>query len=128
MTTTETTQGIPVRIFGDEYRIASELNAEDLRRIAAYVDKKMEEAAAHSGRHNKTHLAVLAAMEIAVELFRSQQEKGQLIQKACENIDLLRHLVEDRSALVSLTSEWTDRQSRLALVKRCPPLRMEKIF
>ena len=127
MNTTESTQGTPVRIFGDEYRIASELNAEDLRRIAAYVDQKMADAA-RAGRHHKTQLAVLAAMEIAVELFRTQREKGMLIQKACENIDLLRHLVEDRSALLSLTSEWSDRQARLALEKRPLPLKIEKRF
>ncbi|MBM3276875.1 MAG: cell division protein ZapA [Candidatus Handelsmanbacteria bacterium] len=94
-----------VRICGDEYRMASELDAGDLRRIAAYVDQKMRENARRSGSSNKTKLAVLAAMDIALELFRSQQEKGQMIQKTCESIDLLRHLVEERSALLPLTSD-----------------------
>lgn len=118
-TTLET--GTLVRICGDDYRMTSGLEAEDLRRIAAYVDQKMREAATHSGQSNKTRLAVLAAMEIALELFRSQQEKGQLIQKACENIDLLRHLVEERSVLLSLTSDWAEQHSGLAAKKR-PPL------
>jgi len=85
--------------------MASELDAGDLRRIAAYVDQKMRENARRSGSSNKTKLAVLAAMDIALELFRSQQEKGQMIQKTCESIDLLRHLVEERSALLPLTSD-----------------------
>jgi cell division protein ZapA len=113
--------GTLVQICGDDYRMTSELEAEDLRRVAAYVDQKMREAAANSGQSNKTRLAVLAAMEIALELFRSQQEKGRLIQKACENIDLLRHLVEERSALLSLTSDWAEQHSALAAKKR-PPL------
>lgn len=120
--------GTLVRICGDEYRLTSELDADHLRRVAAYVDQKMRETAGRSGRSNKTHLAVLAAMDIALELFKSQQEKGQMIQKACESIDLLRHLVEERSALLSLTSDWTQRQSELAPKKRQPLLQQIKRF
>ncbi len=119
-TTPET--GTLVRICGDEYRMSSDLDADALRRVAAYVDQKMCESASRSGNANKTKLAVLAAMEIALELFRSQQEKGQMIQKACESIDLLRHLVEERSSLLSLTSDWTQRQSHLAAPKKQQPL------
>lgn len=117
-----------VRIGGDEYRMASDLDADQLRRVAAYVDQKLRESASRTGRSNKTELAVLAAMEIALELFRSQQEKGEMIQKACESIDLLRHLVEERSALVSLTSDWTERQAGLAARKRQPLLQQLKRF
>lgn len=111
-------KGTIVRICGDEYRMASELDADALRRVAAYVDQKMRETAGRSGQSNKTHLAVLAAMDIALELFRSQQEKGHLIQKACESIDLLRHLVEERSTLLSLTSDMAQRQPVLVPKKR----------
>lgn len=107
-----------VRICGDEYHLTSELDTSALRRVAAYVDQKMRETAGRSGRSNKTELAVLAAMDIATELLKSQQAKGQMIQKACESIDLLRHLVEERRSLLSLTSEWTQRQPELAPKKR----------
>lgn len=120
--------GTLVRICGDEYRMTSDLSAADLRRVAVYVDQKMRETADRAGYANKTHLAVLAAMEIASELFRSQREKGQMIEKACENIDLLRHLVEERSALVSLTSDWTQRQASLVPKKRQPLLQQLKRF
>ncbi len=125
-TTPET--GTLVRICGDEYRMTSDLDADALRRVAAYVDQKMSENAGRSGSINKTNLAVLAAMEIALELFRSQREKGQMIQKACESIDLLRHLVEERSNLLSLTSEWTQRQTGLAPKKRQLLLQQTKRF
>lgn len=125
---TPTGNGTLVRIGGDEYRMASDLDADQLRRVAAYVDQKLRESASRTGRSNKTELAVLAAMEIALELFRSQQEKGEMIQKACESIDLLRHLVEERSALVSLTSDWTERQAGLAARKRQPLLQQLKRF
>lgn len=126
--TTPTGTSTLVRIGGDEYRMASDLDADQLRRVAAYVDQKLRESASRTGRSNKTELAVLAAMEIALELFRSQQEKGEMIQKACESIDLLRHLVEERSALVSLTSDWTERQAGLAARKRQPLLQQLKRF
>jgi cell division protein ZapA len=125
-TTPET--GTLVQICGDEYRMTSELDAGDLQRVAAYVDQKMRQTASRSGRSNKTHLAVLAAMDIALELFRSQQEKGQMIQKACESIDLLRHLVEERSSLLSLTSDWTQSQPGLAPKKRQLLLQQTKRF
>lgn len=114
--------GTLVRICDDDYHLTSELDDAELRRVAAYVDQKMRQNAGRSGRANKTHLAVLAAMDIATELLRSQQEKGQMIQKACESIDLLRHLVEERSSLLSLTSDWTQRQPHLATPKKRQPL------
>lgn len=120
--------GTLVRICGDEYRMTSQLDAGELRRVAAYVDQKMRETASRSGPANKTDLAVLAAMDIAIELFKSQQEKGQMIQKACESVDLLRHLIEERSALLSLTSDWTQSQPGLALKKRQLLLQQAKRF
>ncbi|MCC7264813.1 MAG: cell division protein ZapA [Candidatus Latescibacteria bacterium] len=120
--------GTLMRICGDEYRMTSELDTADLRRVAAYVDLKMRETASRSGNSNKTQLAVLAAMDIATELLKSQQEKGLMLQKACESIDLLRHLVEERSSLLSLTSDWSQNQPELTPKKRLPLLQQIKRF
>lgn len=120
--------GTLVRICGDEYRMTSDLEAADLRRVAAYVDQKMRETADRSGSANKTQLAVLAAMDIATELLKSQQEKGLMLRKACESIDLLRHLVEERGSLLSLTSDWTQNQPGPVPGKRLPLLQQSKRF
>ena len=93
-------KGVNVQIFGEQYPIASEGDAEDVQRIAEYVDKKMQEiAGVHSGRLNTTRVAVLAAMEITVELFRAMQERNQLTEKAHENLGRLSKLIEDRATM-----------------------------
>ena len=95
-------QGTKVQIFGDEYPISSEGDVAEVQRIAAYVDQKMQEiAAVHSGRLSTTRVAVLAAMEITVELFHAMQERNMLTEKAHENLDRLSKLIEERASLSS---------------------------
>lgn len=110
-------QGAVVGIFGDEYRIASEDTAQ-VQRVARLVDTKMREVAARSGRIPKTSVAVLAAMEIAAEYLRAQREEEDQIQRACDNLDRLNRLVEQRSTLVPLTTDWIER--RLSRPVRLP--------
>jgi hypothetical protein len=86
--------------------------------VARLVDTKMREVAARSGRIPKTSVAVLAAMEIAAEYLRAQREEEDLIQRACDNLDRLNRLVEQRSTLVPLTSDWIER--RLSRPVRLP--------
>ena len=91
-------QGVNVEIFGERYPISSEGDAAEVQRIAAFVDKKMREIAdLHSGRLTTSRVAVLAAMEITVELFRVMQERHQLTARAHENLDRLSRLIEDRA-------------------------------
>ena len=103
-------QGAVVQIYGDEYRISGEADVAEIQRLARYVDQKMREIAGQSGRLPKASLAVLVAMEIAAELFREHGEKEELIQRAYDNIDRLNKLVEQRSTLVPITSEWMERK------------------
>lgn len=111
-------QGAVVGIFGDEYRIATEADTAEVQRVARLVDAKMREVAARSGRIPKTSVAVLAAMEIAAEYLRAQREEENQIQRACDNLDRLNRLVEQRSTLVPLTSDWIER--RLSRPVRLP--------
>lgn len=97
-----------VRIFGEEFRIASD-NDVDIRKVAGYVDRRMAEVAARSGGRQRAQLAVLAAMEIAAELLRARWESEVMFKKACDNVDRLRTLVDERS-LLPLTSEWIEQR------------------
>ena len=99
-------RSVLVEIFGAEYQIASEADHIDIQQVAAYVDQKMKEVASHSGSGKKTSLAVLAAMEITAELMRVRQENEQLLQKAHESIKRLNQLIDQRSTLLSITSDW----------------------
>jgi cell division protein ZapA len=98
--------GVIVQIFGDEYQISSQSDAAEVQRIAAYVDRKMRALAdQHAGRVPKASLAVLAAMEIASELFGAMQEQSRLTEKARENLDRLTRLVDERASMFSTLTE-----------------------
>jgi cell division protein ZapA len=61
---------IPVEIHGQRYPIRSALEQEYVARLASYVDEKMRAAADSTPTGDSLRLAVLAALNIADELFR----------------------------------------------------------
>jgi cell division protein ZapA len=79
---------IPVEIHGQRYPIRSTLEPEYVVRLAAYVDEKMRAAADSTPTGDSLRLAVLAALNIADELFRCRdttlQKDGQLAARAGE--------------------------------------------
>ena len=72
---------IPVVIHGHRYPIRSTLEQEYVARLAAYVDEKIRAAADTTPTGDSLRLAVLAALNIADELFRSR-EQGQATRGA----------------------------------------------
>ena len=60
----------PRRDHGQRYPIRSALDPEYVARLAAYVDEKMRAAADSTPTGDSLRLAVLAALNIADELFR----------------------------------------------------------
>jgi cell division protein ZapA len=74
---------VSVKIRGHRYPIHSALDAQYVNELAAYVDEKMR-ASAPSG--DSLRLAVLAALNIADELFRCQDAQqaghGALTERA----------------------------------------------
>ena len=88
---------IPVEIHGQRYPIRSALDAEYVGRLAAYVNDKMRAAADTTPTGDSLRLAVLAALNIADELFRcrdmNQQRDGALAERAGELERLLDRLL-----------------------------------
>jgi cell division protein ZapA len=88
---------IPVEIHGQRYPIRSSLDAEYVGRLAAYVNDKMRAAADSTPTGDSLRLAVLAALNIADELFRcrdaNQQRDGALAERAEELERLLDRLL-----------------------------------
>ena len=66
-----------VRIAGREYTLSSPDSEEHMHRVAGYVDRKMEELTL-STRMPSNMVAVLAAMNVADELLKSQDESVHL--------------------------------------------------
>ena len=77
---------IPVEIQGQRYPIRSALDEEYVTRLARYVDEKMNAAGESTPTGDSLRLAVLAALNIADELFRcrdaTQVRDGQLAERA----------------------------------------------
>jgi cell division protein ZapA len=81
-------QVIPVDIHGQRYPIRSTLDPEYVARLASYVDEKIRTAADSTPTGDSVRLAVLAALNIADELFRCRDvtvaRSGELAERAGE--------------------------------------------
>ena len=88
---------IPVEIAGQRYPIRSALEQDYVARLAAYVDEKMRAASESAPTGDSLRLAVLAALNIADELFRcrdtTRARDGELAERAGELERLLDRLL-----------------------------------
>src|SRR5438105_4817214 len=88
---------IPVDIQGQRYPIRSSLEPDYVARLASYVNDKMDAAGESTPTGDALRLAVLAALNIADELFRCRDgtrlRDGELAQRAGELEKLLDRLL-----------------------------------
>jgi len=88
---------LSVEIHGQRYPIRSTLDQEYVARLAAYVDEKMRAAAESTPTSDALRLAVLAALNLADELFRCRdamrERSGALAERAGELERLLDRLL-----------------------------------
>ena len=84
---------VPVVIGGQRYPIRSSLDPAYVARLALYVDEKMRAAGDTTPNGDALRVAVLAALNIADELFRSRDQNrardGQLAERTEELEKLL---------------------------------------
>jgi cell division protein ZapA len=99
-------QGVLVEIFGEQYRIGGE--PKQVQQVAAYVDTKMKEIADKSPRMPKAQVAMLAAMEVAADLFKVMSERKVFTERAHESVERLTRLVEDRASLAEMPGHSAD--------------------
>ena len=66
---------ITVEILGAEYRLEGEGNHERISEVARYVDRKMRELSLGGNPVPLGRVGVLAALNIADELFREREER-----------------------------------------------------
>ena len=79
-----------VRIAGREYNIASYDSEEYVNRVAAWVDRKMNELGAAT-RLPESQLAVLTAVNAADEMMKAKDE----IRRLRRELDVLREPLEE---------------------------------
>ena len=88
---------VPVEILGQRYSIRTSLDPEYVAQLAAYVDQKIRAASDSAAPTDSLRLAVLAALNVADELFRCRDaagtRDGQLAERAGEIERLLDHIL-----------------------------------
>ena len=81
-----------VEIFGAVYRVRGSDDTEYLQSLAGLVDRKMREVAQHV-KGDTTRIAVLAALNLADELFRVQkQQEGERVEIREKVVELTEEL------------------------------------
>ena len=85
---------IKVEIFGTSYLLRGESDIEYMQELASYVDRKMREIQQETGIISPTKIAILAALNIADELCKTNPGKREsigadttLAKRAIELID-----------------------------------------
>jgi cell division protein ZapA len=75
---------VTVEIFGQEYKIRGDTDPEHVAEIAQYVDAKMKDVAKGAPVGSLAKIGILAALNIADELFAERAEK-QAMQNGIES-------------------------------------------
>jgi cell division protein ZapA len=78
--------GIKVEIFGTEYRIKGDANADYIRQVAALVDERMRQIADASMTGSVAKIAILAAVNIADELLKERLARESAMVKLSERL------------------------------------------
>jgi cell division protein ZapA len=86
---------LKVNIYGTEYPIKGEVDVEYIRHVAEYVDRKMREVDQTTAAKSSLKVAILAALNIADELFREREEKTGLVQTLEARINHLSKLINE---------------------------------
>jgi len=86
---------LKVNIYGTEYPIKGTTDADYIRQVAEYVDGKMRDIDQSTSVKSSLKVAILAAINIADELFREREEKRGLVKNFEEKISHLSRLINE---------------------------------
>ena len=96
--TGEAPQVVTVEVMGQRFLIRSSLDIEYVNRLASYVDHKIQAATEHSTGGDTVRIAVLAAMNIADEYFRSRDTETSLEAALKARAGEIERMVDDALA------------------------------
>jgi cell division protein ZapA len=85
---------VTVTIYGHEYTLRGEDDAEYVEKVAVYVDRKMNEVAENAGAMSTTKVAILAAINIVDELFRERQKRHEALSMLDERTGHIARLLD----------------------------------
>jgi cell division protein ZapA len=85
---------LKVRIYGAEYPVRGYADANYIKQVADYVDKKMREVDKTIRVDSSLRVAILASLNITDELFKEQKQNALLRQQLEDKIDKLNALID----------------------------------
>ena len=83
-----------VQIFGREYKIKGYADKDYIQEMASYVHGKMKELSNNSSLPSQERLAILAALNIADELFQERKETSETFSSVEQRADHLITLLD----------------------------------
>ncbi len=89
---------VPVEILGQKYPIRSRLEARYVEELASYVDEKMRAAADATPSGDSLRLAVVAALNIADEYFRSLGARDDGDSRVADRLAEIERLIDEALA------------------------------
>jgi cell division protein ZapA len=89
-------KSISVKIMDSEYTISGNADEEYTKEIAKYVDQKMRQIANKFPYPSSAKVAILAALNIADELFDERKTKSQLVEELTKRAKAMAQTLEQR--------------------------------
>ena len=87
---------VTVEIYGQEYKIKGEEDGEYMAELARHVDKRMKEVAKGiPAAGSLAKISILAALNIADELFRERDEKRRVMEDVETTTRRMRRKLEE---------------------------------
>ena len=83
-------ESVKVDIFGKTYTLKGDADPDYVQKVAAFVNERMNEVAGSASVASTAKVAILAAVNIADELFREQQKRLEAMA-----------MLEDRSVQIT---------------------------
>lgn len=86
-------ESVKVDIFGKTYTLKGDADSDYVQKVAAFVNARMNEVAGHSTAVSTAKVAILAAVNIADELFREQQKRMEALATLEDKSVQITHLL-----------------------------------
>lgn len=88
-----------INVLGIELTVMSEDESEYVEKVAAYVEKKLKDAGSDANISDTSILSILAAMNVADELFKTEDKYKERIQYLEEKIEELIKMIETKVSI-----------------------------
>jgi cell division protein ZapA len=98
---------VKVNIYGSEYVIKGDAQSDHIAKIADFVDQKMQEINRSGSIKSPLKVAILAALNIADEYFKTRDEQKNQIESYESRVQKLLDMIEDppNDSVTEMTEE-----------------------